>query len=242
MDPLLTADDLLRLYSQGVRGELVRGVLHETMASGHRHGKIAVNIVTGTGQPLRKAPEDSAQLVASDSGVWLERDPDTVREPDVAFTSAEKIPLGAEIDGYAEVVPDLVVEIVSPRDTRPWARDRAQMWLDYGAPLVWIIHPKTRTVDVYRPNTRHLNPPRAGLPRRPRSPPRLHLPRQHHLRLKPGGTFSSWWPSSRAGEDKLSQPSVDWWHGFRWFHQGKQPRRWPRADKSWERLCGCRVG
>ena len=90
-------------------------------------------------------------LVASDSGVWLARDPDTVREPDVAFTSAEKIPLDAEVDGYAEVVPDLVVEIVSPSDSRRWARDRAQMWLDYGAPLVWIVHPDTRTIDVYRP-------------------------------------------------------------------------------------------
>ena len=29
---LLTADDLLRLYSKGVRGELIRGVLCKTMA------------------------------------------------------------------------------------------------------------------------------------------------------------------------------------------------------------------
>ena len=28
---LLTADDLLRLYSEGVRGELIRGMLCETM-------------------------------------------------------------------------------------------------------------------------------------------------------------------------------------------------------------------
>ena len=90
-------------------------------------------------------------MVASDSSVWIERDPDTVAEPDVAFTSAKKIPLDAEIDGYAEVVPDLVVEIVSPSDSRRWARDRAQMWLDYGAPLVWLVHPDTRTIDVYRP-------------------------------------------------------------------------------------------
>ena len=35
---LLTADDLLRLHSQGVRGELIRGVLYETMPTGWRHG------------------------------------------------------------------------------------------------------------------------------------------------------------------------------------------------------------
>ena len=145
----LTADDLLRLSAEGVRGELVRGVLHETMAAGHRHGKIAVNIVVELGNFVR--PRKLGTLVASDSGVWLERDPDTVREPDVAYTSAEKIPLDAEIDGYAEVVPDLVVEIVSPSDSRHWARDRAHKWLEYVAPLVWIVHPDTRTIDVYRP-------------------------------------------------------------------------------------------
>ena len=148
---LLTADDLLRLSAQGVRGELVRGVLHETMASGHRHGKIAVNLATELN--IFAKARRIGTVVASDSGVWLERDPDTVREPDVAFTSAEKIPLDAEIDGYAEVVPDLVVEIVSPHDSRRWARDRAQMWLDHGAPLVWMVHPNTRTIDVYCPGT-----------------------------------------------------------------------------------------
>lgn len=146
---LLTADDLLRLHSEGVRGELVRGVLHETMSAGHHHGKIAVNLIVELGNFVK--PRKLGTIVASDSGVWLERSPDTVREPDIAFTSAEKIPLDAKIDGYAEFVPDLVVEIISPSDSRRWAHNRAQMWLDYGAPLVWIVHPKTQTIDIYRP-------------------------------------------------------------------------------------------
>ena len=56
-------------------------------------------------------------LTSSDSGVWLERDPDTVREPDIAYFSAAKIPLDAMDSGYAEVPPDLIVEIVSPSMT-----------------------------------------------------------------------------------------------------------------------------
>lgn len=43
---LLTAEDLLRLDSQGVRGELIRGVLHERMPSGARHGEIAAALAT----------------------------------------------------------------------------------------------------------------------------------------------------------------------------------------------------
>ncbi len=145
---LLTADDLLRLYGEGVRGELIRGVLCETMPTGHRHGAIVMNL----GAELRNfiKPRRLGWLVGSDSGVWLERDPDTVREPDIAFTSASKIPLDAEVEGYAEVIPDLVVEVVSPSNSRREIHDKAVMWLSHGARLVWVVHPDTRTVDVHR--------------------------------------------------------------------------------------------
>ena len=88
---LLTAADLLRLYGEGVRGELIRGVLCETMATGIEHGRIVTNLVIELGTFVRSAALGT--LVASDSGVWLERDPDTVREPDIAFFSAERMPL-----------------------------------------------------------------------------------------------------------------------------------------------------
>ena len=145
---LLTADDLLRLDAEGVRGELIRGELSETMPAGHIHGKIVMNL----GAELRNfvKPRKLGTLVASDSGVLLERDPDTVREPDLAFFSAEKIPLDADIPGYAEVVPDLVVEVASPGDSRTAVNDKALMWLRYGARLVWVVRPDARAVDVHR--------------------------------------------------------------------------------------------
>ena len=147
---LLTADDLLRLSSKGVRGELIRGVLCETMAAGHEHGKIVMNLGIELGNFVK--PRQLGTLVASDSGVWLERDPDTVREPDIAFTSAEKIPLDARITGYAEIAPDLVVEVASPGDSRREVHDKARMWLSHGVHLVWVVHPETRTVDVHLPD------------------------------------------------------------------------------------------
>ncbi len=109
---LLTAADLLRLDGEGVRGELIRGVLCETMPTGHEHGTIVTKLVIRLGNFVERRALGT--LVASDSGVWLERDPDTVREPAIAFTSAEKIPLDSRITGYAEVAPDLVVEVCVP--------------------------------------------------------------------------------------------------------------------------------
>ena len=147
---LLTAADLLRLSGCGVRGELIRGVLCETMATGHQHGKIVVKLSAAILDFVE--PRGLGTVVASDSGIWLERDPDTVREPDIAFTSAAKIPVDAEITGYAEVVPELVVEIVSPSDSRREVHDKAHMWLSHGVRLVWVVQPGPRTIDAYRPD------------------------------------------------------------------------------------------
>ena len=63
---LLTADDLLRLHSQGVRGELIMGVLHPRLASGLEHGAIAINL----GAMLRNVvrPARLGRVVGSDAG------------------------------------------------------------------------------------------------------------------------------------------------------------------------------
>ena len=145
---LLTAEDLLRLSSQGVRGELIRGVLYETMPTGHEHGRILVNL--GAELRLFTKPHRLGTVVGGDVGVWLERNPDTVRAPDLAFFSSEKAQPQEIVVGYAEVVPDLVVEIVSPNDTPREVREKAEMWLAFGVGLAWVINPDTRTIDVHR--------------------------------------------------------------------------------------------
>ncbi len=146
---LLTAEDLLLLEGQRVRGELIRGMLRETMPTGVEHGQIVVNLIIRLGNFVK--PRRLGRLTASDSGVLLERDPDTVREPDVAYFSAQKMPLEARITHYAQVPPDLVAEVTSPNDSRREMADRALMWLSFGVRLVWIVHPDTRTVDIHRP-------------------------------------------------------------------------------------------
>ena len=144
---LMTADDLMRLSSEGVRGELIRGALHETMPTGVNHSRTVLNL----GAEMRSfvKPRRLGTLMASDLGVRLERDPDTVREPDIAFISAERLPLDADVPGYLELVPDLVVEVASPNDNLREIHEKVLMWMGYGVRLVWVPFPSTRTVDVY---------------------------------------------------------------------------------------------
>ena len=143
-EKLLTADDLLRLHSEGVRGELIMGALHETVSSGLEHGEIVANLATEFHNFVR--PRRLGRIAVSDVGIWLERDPDTVREPDIAFISAERLPLDVRVRGYSQVVPDLVVEVVSPSDRPAPVYDKAQMWLRFGVRLVLIVDPEARSI------------------------------------------------------------------------------------------------
>ena len=141
---LLTADDLLRLHSEGVRGELIMGVLHETVSTGLEHGAVVMNIGILMGGFVK--PRRLGWLIGSDSGILLEQSPDTVREPDIAFISAERLPLDVRVRGYSQVVPDLVVEVVSPSDCPAPVYDKAQMWLRFGVRLVLVVDPEARSI------------------------------------------------------------------------------------------------
>ncbi len=146
---LLTAEDLLRLNSQGVKGELIRGVLHETVSVGKVHARIAIRIGGEFDRYVRR--NRLGQVGGSDGGVFIERNPDTVREPDVYFVSANRLPLDDDTDGYLEVVPELVVEIVSPSDSETCVREKIAMWLELGVSMALEVRPSERAVMVHRP-------------------------------------------------------------------------------------------
>ena len=146
---LLTAEDLLRLNGQGVKGELIRGVLCETVSVGEEHGHIAGIFITYLNVHIR--PRRSGRAGGTDVGVVVQREPDTVREPDVYYVSTERLPLDVRVQGYLEVAPELVVEIVSPSDTQQAVNDKTTMWLSHGVLMVVEVYPAERAVMVHRP-------------------------------------------------------------------------------------------
>ncbi len=145
----ITAEQLLKMDAKGMRGELIRGVFCPTMSAGMKHGEIVVNLVMFLGAEIK--PNRLGRLMASDSGVKVETDPDTVREPDIAYFSRDRLALDADVPGYAEVPPDLVVEVVSPSDSVRGINDKARMWLDAGVQLVWVLWPETKMIEAHRP-------------------------------------------------------------------------------------------
>lgn len=54
---------------------------------------------------------------------------------------------------YPVLAPDLVIEISSPRDTRPQVARKAALYLQAGVQLMWVIWPDSITVEVWQPSS-----------------------------------------------------------------------------------------
>jgi Uma2 family endonuclease len=80
--------------------------------------------------------------------------PNKVRKPDASFIRAERLPLDAQTSGYLRIRPDLAVEVISPNDLAYEIDEKLDEYLAVGAPLIWIVHPATRSVLVYRDGAR----------------------------------------------------------------------------------------
>ena len=145
---LITADELLMLpKGDGKRYELVRGVLIEKMPAGDPHG----DATALASYYLTQYTFDSGYGVTrvGEPGYRLERGPDTVRAPDVAWIAPGRILPGTQ--GYPELAPDLAVEVKSPGNSRPEMAAKCWMWLSYGSLVALSLDPETVTAIVYRP-------------------------------------------------------------------------------------------
>lgn len=74
-----------------------------------------------------------------------------VRKADVSVFRWERRTLeDLATEGHCPLVPDLVVEVVSPNDEVYEVDDKVQEWLDAGARCVWVVNPQRHTVEVHR--------------------------------------------------------------------------------------------
>jgi Uma2 family endonuclease len=84
-------------------------------------------------------------------GFILAVNPDTVRAPDVAFITHERLAPTGVPTGYFRGVPDLAVEVVSPNDRYTDVAEKIAEWLEYGVRMVVVVDPRRKAVDVHRP-------------------------------------------------------------------------------------------
>ena len=73
------------------------------------------------------------------------------RKPDASFISAEKLKDGYPV-GECEIPPDLIVEVVSPREAYEDTLAKVQDFFSAGTRLAWIVLPSRRVGFAMRPD------------------------------------------------------------------------------------------
>lgn len=144
---LMTAEELLRSDIPNKSTELVRGRLVVREPPGSWHGHLSARLAFLLGEHVY--PRRLGKVFAQDSGFLIERDPDTVRAPDVAFVAAPRTSAIAR-HGYAPIAPDLVAEILSPGDRPGEVLEKVSEWLRADTRIVWVIDPDRRVAHVHR--------------------------------------------------------------------------------------------
>ncbi|MBI4632187.1 MAG: Uma2 family endonuclease [Chloroflexi bacterium] len=144
-EKLFTADELFKMPEMD-RYELAKGKLISMSPPGFEHGLIVMYIAGALHTYARS--KKLGKVFAAETGFRLSRNPDTVRAPDAAFVSKDRLPTDKP-KSYADLAPDLVVEVVSPSDDPDEVQEKIEDYLDAGVKAVWVVYPKTQSVTVY---------------------------------------------------------------------------------------------
>ncbi len=145
----MTIDDFEAFVSRPENQDRFFELVNGNVVSRENTEEMSVIACTiGTALSSFASPEKLGRTVLY---VWYRsvNDLHNVRQPDVAFTRAERLqPIVTR--GAATQLPDIAVEVQSPDDSLPRMREKAAWLIAHGVQLVWIALPRKRLVEVYR--------------------------------------------------------------------------------------------
>lgn len=127
--------------------ELVRGEVVELTQLTAAHGAVCASVVFFLWDWSRRG--EQGVVLSSFTPVLVERDPDTVRGPDVAFIRRERLADGKVPSGTLIIAPDLTVEVLCPADRWSDVFDKIQEYLAAGVWEVWIVDPAKRSLSIH---------------------------------------------------------------------------------------------
>jgi Uma2 family endonuclease len=144
----LTVKDLEKLQEAypDYQMELVGGEIIVMSPSGLESDEIAAEIIRQLGNWVR--PQRLGRVGASSAGFVLPNADEDVRALDASFVRAER--LRRTTEDYAQLVPDLMFEVRSKRDTLKKLREKIREFLVLGTVVGVLVDPRTRSMEVYR--------------------------------------------------------------------------------------------
>ncbi len=139
---LLTYEEWLKLPEVEGIEEVVNGEIRRMPPNKIIHADTVEKLAD-----LLKAKLDqrTIQVRVSTFGLVIRREPLTTRVPDIAVFIRSNV---VEIDGYIHSAPELVVEVLSPANTRTERAEKLRDYESLGVAEVWVLSPEAETVEM----------------------------------------------------------------------------------------------
>lgn len=126
--------------------ELQRGEIVELPPPKKPHGIVCGNVARILGNYAVSA---AGYVTSNDAGYITERNPDSVRGPDIAYWNDTEA-VSAIDPRYTDMPPVVAVEVLSPDDRVNRVNQKIAEYLDSGVREVWIVDPMSRDIAIHR--------------------------------------------------------------------------------------------
>ena len=146
----LTFDAWQALPETKQRYEIVDGVLIMPPAPTPDHQWVMMELAV---RLIGFVSERGAGVVlAAPVDLLIQREPLRTRQPDILYLNAERTGIRgrADLQGlqFLEIPPDLVVEVLSPSNTRQDIESRLNDYRRIGVMECWLVSPEAETIEV----------------------------------------------------------------------------------------------
>jgi Uma2 family endonuclease len=140
---LLTYEEWLRLPPvEDGTDEVVNGVLRFMPPTHYPHAWIVQRLVEAF---IGMVDRDKVQILGSNFGLMISREPLTCRSPDLALYWRDQMVIQ---DGLCWSPPDLIVEVISPSETKRRKEEKLADYASIGVPEAWLVSPEARSVEI----------------------------------------------------------------------------------------------
>ena len=120
------------------REEVVNGEIRVMPPNKSPHPEVVDNLLAAF---YRQLDRTYVRCFGSVFGLVIREEPLTCRSPDIAVFERSTI---IKKDGYFHSAPQLVIEVLSPSETRNEIRDKLRDYESIGVEEVWLVSPKLR--------------------------------------------------------------------------------------------------
>jgi len=144
----LSLQEFLDLPESNDRYELVGGKLKLKVSPKYKHSTLQLRLLVTLNQWCDQLGHGR---VRPEWGVVLRRQQeDWVPVPDLTYVSYKRLPEEWDEDEPCPVLPELVIEIISPGQTFGELTQKATDYLLAGVDRVWVVEPKAQSVTIFR--------------------------------------------------------------------------------------------